>query len=914
MTPGPARASSVAMATPGRAGDAILRPGTAASSPPPFQPPRFRSPANHSGGAPATSGEVANRGGGCGEPRDAEAEVGDVEMEPDGATRHPPKRRLPATAPRMADPHPLFGDTSAAGGGGAQPGRGYGAPPAAAAASRDPPAAAFLGEPVSLALAYGSSLASQGRDIMDRNVSGGGTRHGGAPWPVTGTPHGPLTLRRLLLDRFIPVGRLKYYFAVDTAYVGRKLGLLIFPFAHQDWQVRYQQDTPVAPRFDVNAPDLYIPTMAFITYILVACLVLGTQNRFSPDSLGLQASSALAWLIVEVLAILLSLYLLAVNTSLTTIDLIAFIGYKYVGMNLGLIAGLVFGRSGYYVVLSWCCLSIFVFMGCRVHWGAGPREATVGPREAPPPPRSLWCHDPRRGCWPPSPPCPPARGQAQVWGAEQRARSPAPGRGVAGICGVAGIWGVAGGAGGVCVTPGGPPPPQPPPRLCPTDADECSNGTLCGAHAACRNLPGSFQCVCDPGYESARHGHGCVDVDECETLRGVCGAERCENVEGSFLCLCPDTRDEFDPVPGRCVTPPAPQNPPRAPPEGAACFSRACGVLAPNVSRERCCCSLGWAWGTHCPARPCPTPGTEAHLAICPHGQGRTAEGPQGSPADVDECQLFGPQLCRGGVCLNAAPGFSCYCPSGYYYEQEHLQCVDNDECGAEDAEPCVGGRCVNTVGSYYCSCPPPLVLDGSQRRCVANDTHRDAAQAVCWQEVGVDLVCGRPRLDRQVTYTECCCLYGQAWGMDCALCPARHSDDFEFLCNVLRPPSYGPPRAPPSYEYAPDFAPPYGLPYGPDVFGGPRVPPPALRSDYDPYGFGGLAGGYDPRGDALYAPPRYEGEDFEDPRRPLAHRPRGPRYEPPDPPPGSPWSYQPHGTGGFSEEEEEEEEEEDDA
>ena len=133
----------------------------------------------------------------------------------------------------MADPHPLFGDTSAAGGGGAQPGRGYGAPPAAAAASWDPPAAAFLGEPVSsLAMAYGSSLASQARDIMDRNVSGGGTRHGGAPWPVTGTPHGPLTLRRLLLDRFIPVGRLKYYFAVDTAYVGRKLGLLIFPFAH----------------------------------------------------------------------------------------------------------------------------------------------------------------------------------------------------------------------------------------------------------------------------------------------------------------------------------------------------------------------------------------------------------------------------------------------------------------------------------------------------------------------------------------------------------------------------------------------------------------------------------------------------------------------------------------------------------
>lgn len=53
--------------------------------------------------------------------------------------------------------------------------------------------------------------------------------------------------------------------------------------------------------------------------------------RFSPDLLGLLASSALAWLIVEVLAVLLGLYLAAVHTTLTPIDLVAFSGYKYVG-------------------------------------------------------------------------------------------------------------------------------------------------------------------------------------------------------------------------------------------------------------------------------------------------------------------------------------------------------------------------------------------------------------------------------------------------------------------------------------------------------------------------------------------------------------------------------------------------------
>lgn len=190
-----------------------------------------------------------------------------------------------------------------------------------------------MADPVSnMAMVYGSSLAAQGKELVDKNI-----------------------------DRFIPVTKLKYYFAVDTVYVGRKLGLLVFPYLHQDWEVQYQQDTPVAPRFDINAPDLYIPAMAFITYILVAGLALGTQDRFSPDLLGLQASSALAWLTLEVLAILLSLYLVTVNTDLTTIDLVAFLGYKYVGM-IGGVMGLLFGKVGYYLVLGWCCVSIFVFM------------------------------------------------------------------------------------------------------------------------------------------------------------------------------------------------------------------------------------------------------------------------------------------------------------------------------------------------------------------------------------------------------------------------------------------------------------------------------------------------------------------------------------------------------------------------
>uniref|UniRef100_A0A7N4P5Q2 Latent-transforming growth factor beta-binding protein 4 n=1 Tax=Sarcophilus harrisii TaxID=9305 RepID=A0A7N4P5Q2_SARHA len=457
------------------------------------------------------------------------------------------------------------------------------------------------------------------------------------------------------------------------------------------------------------------------------------------------------------------------------------------------------------------------------------------------------------------------------------------------------------------------------------DVDECRNRTFCGAHAMCQNLPGSFQCLCDQGYEGARDGRHCVDVNECETLQGVCGAALCENVEGSFLCVCPTSPDEFDPMTGRCVPPrppasdpqlpsnpglparpPPPPAPPRRPtaprpgpgPEASSgrreCYydtgaPDACdNILARNVTWRECCCTVGEGWGNGCRIQQCPGPETAEYQSLCPHGRGYLS--PPGEPSvrrDVDECQLFGDQVCKSGVCVNTAPGYSCYCSNGYYYHTQRLECIDNDEC-ADEEEACEGGQCVNTVGSYHCTCVPPLVLDGSRRRCVTNDSQSlDDNLAVCWQEVGPDLVCSRPRLDRQATYTECCCLYGEAWSMDCALCPARDSDDFEALCNVLRPPAYGPAR--PGgfgipYEYGPDFGPGYGgLPYGPELY--PPPPPPVPGLGYDPYPPPPGALPF-PGPGSPYGPPPFEVPDFDsvaagDLWRHDVNSPSAGRYEP---------------------------------
>ncbi|MEQ2234544.1 Latent-transforming growth factor beta-binding protein 1 [Ilyodon furcidens] len=58
--------------------------------------------------------------------------------------------------------------------------------------------------------------------------------------------------------------------------------------------------------------------------------------------------------------------------------------------------------------------------------------------------------------------------------------------------------------------------------------------------------------------------------------------------------------------------------------------------------------------------------------------------------------------------------------------------------------------------------------------------------QGICWQTVSETNICTQPLgPNRKTTFTECCCRFGEGWGMDCALCPARHSEDYASMCNI---------------------------------------------------------------------------------------------------------------------------------
>uniref|UniRef100_A0A669C277 EGF containing fibulin extracellular matrix protein 2a n=1 Tax=Oreochromis niloticus TaxID=8128 RepID=A0A669C277_ORENI len=65
------------------------------------------------------------------------------------------------------------------------------------------------------------------------------------------------------------------------------------------------------------------------------------------------------------------------------------------------------------------------------------------------------------------------------------------------------------------------------------DIDECRY-RYC--QHRCVNVPGSFSCQCEPGFQLAGNNRSCIDVNECEM--GAPCSQRCYNTYGTFLCRC----------------------------------------------------------------------------------------------------------------------------------------------------------------------------------------------------------------------------------------------------------------------------------------------------------------------------------------------------------------------------------------
>ncbi|RMX65818.1 hypothetical protein DD238_002976 [Peronospora effusa] len=168
-------------------------------------------------------------------------------------------------------------------------------------------------------------------------------------------------------------GSLKYYFTVNNSYVKSRLKvrilrtvlhILLLPFRHKNWRRMGNGDQDASkptqyapPTHDSNAPDLYIPLMGFLTYILIVGYSKGTSNH--PDVITKDASYCLVMQLIEIGVLAACLYVL--NSSISFLDLVSFSGYKYVPLVINTVVFQLLGSIAYYVSLLYTGIAVSYF-------------------------------------------------------------------------------------------------------------------------------------------------------------------------------------------------------------------------------------------------------------------------------------------------------------------------------------------------------------------------------------------------------------------------------------------------------------------------------------------------------------------------------------------------------------------------
>eukprot|EP00041_Stephanoeca_diplocostata_P026923 m.733971 g.733971 ORF g.733971 m.733971 type:complete len:200 (+) comp23077_c0_seq1:397-996(+) len=153
------------------------------------------------------------------------------------------------------------------------------------------------------------------------------------------------------VSQYVDVGQMRFYFTVDTKYVGKKIQRLLLPFLPKtDWERQEKEGKARPPKDDVNAPDLYIPIMAFLTYVLAVGLELASSGRWAPENLGLILSSTTGWVVFEVLVCYGALWFMNVAGH-PVLELLALCSYKFVGMVFGLLTYFLTGRFDFFLIV-----------------------------------------------------------------------------------------------------------------------------------------------------------------------------------------------------------------------------------------------------------------------------------------------------------------------------------------------------------------------------------------------------------------------------------------------------------------------------------------------------------------------------------------------------------------------------------
>ena len=233
------------------------------------------------------------------------------------------------------------------------------------------------------AMAMAAANAVAGGKIGDNTVMMNMAESMGKQFLETGWAKAVPGLERTMLG-------LRPYFAVDNVYVKRKMMKVLFPFVFREWarqEAGAAADGKISyalPQHDDNAPDLYIPVMSLLTYVLLCALCYGTAGKFDPEVLPDVTTKCLGFQLLEVIAIRIGFYLM--EAPVPILDLFCYTGYKYLGLVINMFSGITvghllgYGHRAYYFTYLWTATAVSYFI-LKVMANSIPRiTSAVGPK------------------------------------------------------------------------------------------------------------------------------------------------------------------------------------------------------------------------------------------------------------------------------------------------------------------------------------------------------------------------------------------------------------------------------------------------------------------------------------------------------------------------------------------------------
>ncbi|KAM7421857.1 hypothetical protein PAMA_010084 [Pampus argenteus] len=194
-----------------------------------------------------------------------------------------------------------------------------------------------------------------------------------------------------------------------------------------------------------------------------------------------------------------------------------------------------------------------------------------------------------------------------------------------------------------------------------------------GCEHICESSPGSYHCLCLPGYALNDDGKTCSAIDLCAQGKHDC-EQICVSSPGSFTCDCNK------------------------------------GYKL-NEDKKTCSMIDYCSFGNHSCDHECVSVLNGYHCR-CNDGYKLLEDG--------KTCQAI--DLCAEGkhdceqICISAPGVFTCDCNKGFKLNKDKKTCTNMDLCNT--VEHGCEHQCVSTPGSYYCICPEGQLLQEDGKSC----------------------------------------------------------------------------------------------------------------------------------------------------------------------------------------------------